>query len=78
MELVKDSVSFLYNYELSDKSYNYFKSNLISGYPDDSYWTLAWEQFAANPNDPALRNAVTTRLSALYREILSQAEYHLS
>ncbi|MGB4970360.1 MAG: DUF1800 family protein, partial [Saprospiraceae bacterium] len=78
IELVKDSVSFLYNYELSDKSYNYFKSNLISGYPDDSYWTLAWEQFAANPNDPALRNAVTTRLSALYREILSQAEYHLS
>lgn len=77
-DLVKDSVSYLYNHDLSDKSYNYFKSFLITGYPNDSYWTLAWEQYAGNPTDPVLKNAVSTRLSALYKEILSQAEYHLS
>lgn len=78
IDLVKDSVSYLYNYDLSDKSYNYFKSFLISGYPDDSYWTIAWLSYAANPTDPALKSAVVTRLNALYREIISQAEYHLS
>jgi hypothetical protein len=78
IELVKDSVRYLYNHDLSDTSYEYFKSNLISGYPNDSYWTLAWEQYAADPNDAALKNAVVTRLNALYNEILSQAEYHLS
>jgi uncharacterized protein (DUF1800 family) len=77
-DLVKDSVGYLYNHDLSDKSYNYFKSFLITGYPNDSYWTLAWEQYAGNPTDPVLKNAVSTRLSALYKEILSQAEYHLS
>ncbi len=78
IDLVKDSVSYLYNYDLSAKSYDYFKSNLIAGYPDDSYWTTAWLGYAANPNDAKLKNAVVTRLSALYREIISQAEYHLS
>ena len=53
-------------------------TTLITGYPNDSYWTLAWEQYAGNPTDPVLKNAVSTRLSALYKEILSQAEYHLS
>lgn len=77
-DLVRNSVSYLYNYDLSNKSYDYFKTNLIAGYPDDSYWTTAWLAFAANPNDAVLRNAVTTRLNALYREIISQAEYHLS
>ncbi len=78
LDLVKDSVSYLYNHDLSDKSYEYFKTFLITGYPNDSYWTLAWEQYAANPTDPVLKNAVSTRLSGLYKEILSQAEYHLS
>lgn len=77
-QLVRDSVLYLYNYELSQTSYDYFKSNLISGYPNDSYWTTAWEKFEANPNDPVYRNPVETRLNSLFREILLQAEYHLS
>ena len=77
-DLVKDSVSFLYNSDLSPESYEYFKTNLISGYPNEGYWTTAWELYINNPNDPTLKSAVETRLRALYREILGQAEYHLS
>ncbi len=76
--LVRDAVKYLYNYPLSDTSYAYFKSFLISGYPDDSYWTTAWKFFKANPNDAMARAGVETRLNALYREIILQAEYQLS
>ena len=77
-QLVRDAVLYLYNYPLSDTSYAYFKSFLITGYPDDSYWTAAWKFFKANPNDAMARSAVESRLSALYREIILQAEYQLS
>ncbi|MBK7812688.1 MAG: DUF1800 domain-containing protein [Saprospiraceae bacterium] len=77
-QLVKDSVEILYNYPISDTSIQFLKSNLVSGLPSDSYWTDIWLEYKANPNDPALKNTVTIRLNALYKEILSQAEYHLS
>jgi uncharacterized protein (DUF1800 family) len=76
-ELVRDSVSFLYNYDLSGTSYDYFKSFLINGF-NDSYWATAWTKYILNPSDPVAKNEVVTRLNALYREIISQAEYHLS
>lgn len=77
-QLVRDAIAVLYNYPISDTSYNYFKNNLVSGFPNETYWTDAWDRFITNPSDPVARNAVETRLNALYREIMSQAEYHLS
>lgn len=76
--LVRDSVAILYNYPLSDNAIQFLKSNLVSGLPNDSYWTDIWQQFQINPNDPSIRNTVSIRLNALYNTILSQAEYHLS
>ncbi|MBK6574222.1 MAG: hypothetical protein IPG21_17445 [Saprospiraceae bacterium] len=78
MQLVKDAVAILYNYTLSDASIQYLKSFLIQGLPGDSYWTDIWLEYTGNPTDPALKNAVTLRLNALFKEIISQAEYHLS
>lgn len=78
LQLVKDSVAILYNYTLSDTSIQYLKSFLIQGLPGDSYWTDIWLEYTGNPTDPALKNAVTLRLNALFKEIISQAEYHLS
>ncbi len=78
IDLVKEAVRYLYNYELSANAYQYLKSFLVGGFPDDGYWTELWNEYTAKPNDPALINAVTSRLSALYREIMLQAEYHLS
>ncbi|MFN8280408.1 MAG: DUF1800 domain-containing protein [Saprospiraceae bacterium] len=76
--LVQEAVELLYNYPLSVTSLDYLKSFLISGLPDESYWTTIWTGFLANPNDPNYRSAVMQRLNALYSEIVSQAEYHLS
>lgn len=77
-QLVRDSVAILYNYGISDTAVNFLKSNLVAGLPNDSYWTDIWFEYKANPADPALKNTVNIRLNALYKEILSQAEYHLS
>ncbi|MDQ3143210.1 MAG: DUF1800 domain-containing protein [Bacteroidota bacterium] len=75
---VKEAVQLLYNFNLSDSSLLYLKDFLISGYPNDSYWTEAWIQYKADPTNPILKNAVAIRLNALYREMIRQAEYHLS
>ena len=77
-ELVSESVLYLYNYTLSNQSLDYLKSFLISGLPDESYWTQIWTAYIVDPTDPVSKNAAVTRLNALYREIISQAEYHLS
>ncbi len=76
-QLVKDAVSILYNYPLSDVSIDYLKSFLFSGLPDETYWTQIWLEYIADPNGPA-KSAAETRLNAFYSEIISQAEYHLS
>ena len=68
----------MYNTDLSDTSIAYFKTFLVTGFPDDSYWSSLWFDYLETPNDLTLRNAVVTRLSSLFREIMSQAEYHLS
>ncbi|HUN15203.1 MAG TPA: DUF1800 domain-containing protein [Saprospiraceae bacterium] len=78
IDCVKESVSYLYNINLSDTSLNYFKSFLVGGFPDDSYWTTLYLDYKASPNDLTLKNAVTTKLGNMLREIMSQAEYHLS
>ncbi|HRI01704.1 MAG TPA: DUF1800 domain-containing protein [Saprospiraceae bacterium] len=77
-ELTIDAIRYLYNLPLSDQSVQYFKNFLYAGLPDESYWTVAWAEFQAKPNDPIVKSAVSTRLSSFYKEIISQAEYHLS
>ena len=77
-ECVKECVKYMYNTDLSDTSIAYFKTFLVTGFPDDSYWSSLWFDYLETPNDLTLRNAVVTRLSSLFREIMSQAEYHLS
>ena len=77
-ECVKECVKYMYNTDLSDTSIAYFKTFLVTGFPDDSYWSSLWFDYLETPNDLTLRNAMVTRLSSLFREIMSQAEYHLS
>ncbi|MEP7196255.1 MAG: DUF1800 domain-containing protein [Saprospiraceae bacterium] len=77
-ELVNDAVSRLYNYPLSTAAKDYLKSFLISGLPNEDYWTDIWNNYIADPTNPATISAAVTRLNALYKEIVSQAEYHLS
>ncbi len=77
-ELVKEATERLYNYKLSDASIGYLKSFLVSGLPDETYWTDIWENYIADPNNMSKKSPAETRLSSLFSEIVSQAEYHLS
>jgi len=75
-QLVSDSIRYLFALPVSQATRNYYKSYLLGGL-DDSYWSALWTSYLANPQNPDNRNQVITRLSAMYREMMVQAEYHL-
>lgn len=75
-DLVEDSIRHLFALPVSLATRNYYKSFLLSGL-NDSYWSTLWVTYKANPSDPGNANGVRTRLSAMYREMMVQAEYHL-
>jgi hypothetical protein len=76
--VVTESVALLYNYPLSTTSINYFKNYLTGGNAmGETYWT---QIVLAYKNDPNATNKsqIETRLRPMLKEIVSQAEYHLS
>lgn len=75
--LVSDSIRYLFALPVSQATRDYYKSFLLGGL-DDSYWSTLWVTYKANPSDPGNANGVRTRLSAMYREMMVQAEFHLS
>jgi len=75
-QLVSDSIRHLFALPVSQATRDYYKSYLLGGL-DDSYWSTLWTSFKANPQNQENRNQVITRLSAMYREMMVQAEYHL-
>jgi len=54
------------------------KQILLTGQDQDHYWTDAWKEYLASPNDPGKRNIIETRLKKLYRYILNTPEYQLN
>ena len=75
--LIEDSARYLFALPISTATRDYYKSFLLQGL-DDSYWTTLWFAYLGNPGDPGNQAQVVNRLSALYREMMNQAEYHLS
>ncbi len=75
--LIEDAVKQLFGLPISQATRDYYKSFLVQGL-GDAYWTAAWFAYVGNPGDPTAKNAVTTRLNAMLREMMVQAEYHLS
>lgn len=75
--LVDDSVNQLFGLPISQATRDYYKSFLVQGL-GDAYWTAAWFAYAGNPGDPTAKNAVQTRMNAMLREMMVQAEFHLS
>lgn len=76
--LINDSVKYLYGIDIGPNSFADLKSFLLSGQSQDYYWTDAWVAYTQDPGDPTNLNIVQTRLKALYKSMLQQAEYHLS
>ncbi|HEY4967997.1 MAG TPA: DUF1800 domain-containing protein [Puia sp.] len=77
--LISGSLDILYRVPLSAETITSVKQNfLLGGLTTDSYWTTAWNAYAANPGDMIARGTVFSRLQNLYRYLMNLPEYHLS
>jgi len=53
------------------------KSILLTNLPSDYYWTLGWNAYISNPNDPIIKGEVENRLKFLLHVITQMEEHQL-
>lgn len=76
--LINQLTALVYPMDPSATIKSYLKTTfLLSGQASDSYWTDAWNAYAAAPTDAAKKAAVNSRLQALLKYMFGQAEYQL-
>lgn len=78
IKLVEEAVEWLYGIDVSVGVQLVLKSILLSGQLQDYYWTNAWNEHLADPDDPMKAETVRTRLLGFYRYILRLEEYQLA
>jgi uncharacterized protein (DUF1800 family) len=76
--LIDDALIRLYAYPVAQAFKDYLKSFLLSGQTADYYWTNAWADYTANPNNVTYKTIVESRLRSMIEYMLSQAEYLLA
>lgn len=76
--LVDDITKLLLPQPLSPSKKFLLKSILLSGLPSDSYWTIAWNAYVANPNDPMVQEVVKSRLLAMHLYLTRLPEFQLA
>jgi uncharacterized protein (DUF1800 family) len=64
--------------QLSAQKQFLLKSILLSGLANDSYWTVAWQDFINNPTDPMAFEVVNTRLVSLLLYMTRLPEFQLA
>lgn len=75
---IADVTKLLYAIEISQNHKNTIKTSfLLSGQSEDYYWSDVWNAYLANPLDTAKKNAVLSRIQAMFKYILGLAEYQL-
>jgi hypothetical protein len=75
--LTTDVLSYLLSMPVSANVQSYLVAILLSGQSTNSYWTSAWDAYAANPTDMNLRTTVLNRLKPFYQYIMDLAEFQL-
>lgn len=75
--LIDESLQLLFGLPVSQTVKNSLKPILLSGLPNDAYWTVAWELYEANPSDPMVAGVVQVRLQAYLYRVLQIEEFHL-
>ncbi|RTQ47216.1 DUF1800 domain-containing protein [Hymenobacter gummosus] len=75
--LIRAFVDVLMPFPLTTNQLAFLNDALLPGLPDFE-WTDEWTQYLAAPTNTAKKNAVATKLRALLRVMLSQAEFQLS
>jgi uncharacterized protein (DUF1800 family) len=76
--LVDEITNLLFPQPLSLVKKLLLKSILLSGLPNDSYWTAAWGDYVLHPNDPMIQQTVRSRLLALHLYLMRLPEFQLA
>ena len=77
-QLISDIIKLIYPADLSATTKAFIKTSiLLSGQTGDYLWTDAWNAYKNNPSNTMLKDAVKTRLQALLKYLMGQAEYQL-
>lgn len=77
--LIQESIDLMYAMDISStKKQSLKQSTLLFGQSSDHYWTDAWNDYLANPNDPVKKNLVLTGLLYMYKYLLDLAENQLA
>ncbi|MEO5648239.1 MAG: DUF1800 family protein, partial [Chitinophagaceae bacterium] len=76
--LVQDFDTYLLRMQLNPASLDTIKTQtLLSGQASDSYWTTAWNNYIAFPNNTSYISEVNNRLKALMQYFLNLEEFQL-
>jgi uncharacterized protein (DUF1800 family) len=77
--LLSDSLKILFRIDLpADEKAQIKKDILLGGQVSDTYWTIAWSDYIANPNNAASLAIVKNRLRDLYKYLMDLPEYQLA
>ncbi len=76
--LISRITTLLFPRPLSPGKLFILKSILLSGLPNDSYWTSAWQDYLNNPNDPMAYEVVNSRLVTMHAYMMRLPEFQLS
>lgn len=75
--VVDQCVKYFLGLTLSASLKDDYRLLLLDGSMQNSSWTTAWNNYAANPNDPTFSGIVRTRLQDMLTKLLRMAEHHL-
>jgi len=75
--LIDEVLARLYDVPVDPEVKKYLKSILLSGQINEYYWTGAWLEWKAKPNDAMVRNTLEVRLKIFYQFILQMDEYQI-
>lgn len=76
-KLVDDATAWLFHIEISPTVKFILKTILLSGQISDYYWTNAWNDYIADPDNDMKREAVQSRLLGFYYYMFHLEEYQL-
>lgn len=76
-QLVQEAVDFLLREDLLTETKTFLKGFLLTGQTNDDYWTTAWNNYIADPNNTTKRDIIVSRLTGMYKYILNMPEYQL-
>jgi hypothetical protein len=77
-DLIDEAVLLLLGLPVSQTVKDGLKAILLTGLPSEYYWTVAWDFYQANPNDPTIKGVVEVRLQGFLWTLLQKEEYQLA